>query len=82
MKWNCVSATDAKLFQSPFRAGIKLMNHQLTPLQKAPSLPRANVFIADDVGLGKTIEAGLIAQELLLRQRVEFMLVVCPARRR
>ncbi len=79
LKWNCVSATDAKLFQSPFRAGIKLMNHQLTPLQKALSLPRANVFIADDVGLGKTIEAGLIAQELLLRQRVEFMLVVCPA---
>ena len=79
LKWNCVTATDAKLFQSPFRAGIKLMDHQLTPLQKALSLPRANVFIADDVGLGKTIEAGLIAQELLLRQRVEFMLVVCPA---
>lgn len=79
LKWNCVTATDAKLFQSPFRAGIKLMNHQLTPLQKALSLPRANVFIADDVGLGKTIEAGLIAQELLLRQRVDFMLVVCPA---
>jgi SNF2 family DNA or RNA helicase len=56
------------------------MNHQLTPLQRALSLPRANVFIADDVGLGKTIEAGLIAQELLLlRQRVELMLVVCPA---
>jgi hypothetical protein len=79
LKWNCVTATDAKLFQAPFRAGIKLMNHQLTPLQRALSLPRANVFIADDVGLGKTIEAGLIAQELLLRQRVEFMLVVCPA---
>jgi hypothetical protein len=79
LKWNCVTATDAELFQSPFRAGIKLMNHQLTPLQKALALPRANVFIADDVGLGKTIEAGLIAQELLLRQRVEFMLVVCPA---
>jgi hypothetical protein len=79
LKWSCVTATDAKLFQAPFRAGIKLMNHQLTPLQRALSLPRANVFIADDVGLGKTIEAGLIAQELLLRQRVELMLVVCPA---
>lgn len=79
LKWNCVTATDAKLFQAPFRAGIKLMNHQLTPLRKALSLPRANVFIADDVGLGKTIEAGLVAQELLLRQRVEFMLIVCPA---
>src|SRR5262249_49553266 len=79
LKWNSVTATDAKLFQSPFRAGIKLMNHQLTPLRKALSLPRANVFIADDVGLGKTIEAGLIAQELLLRQRVDFILIVCPA---
>ncbi len=79
LKWNSVTATDAELFQSPFRAGIELLNHQLTPLRKALALPRANVFIADDVGLGKTIEAGLIAQELLLRQRVEFMLIVCPA---
>ena len=77
--WNGVTATDAKLFQAPFRAGIKLMAHQLAPLRKALSLPRANVFIADDVGLGKTIEAGLVAQELLLRQRVEFVLIVCPA---
>ncbi|MFS8069622.1 MAG: DISARM system SNF2-like helicase DrmD, partial [Byssovorax sp.] len=36
-------------------------------------------FIADDVGLGKTIEAGLVLQELLLRQQVSFVLVVCPA---
>ncbi len=74
-----MTATDAKLFQSPFRAGIQLFDHQLTPLRKALALPRANLFIADDVGLGKTIEAGLIAQELLLRQRVEFMLIACPA---
>jgi len=79
LKWNAVTASDARLFQSPFRAGIKIMNHQMTPLKKALELPRANLFIADDVGLGKTIEAGLILQELLLRQRVEFVLVVCPA---
>jgi len=79
LKWNAVTATDARLFQAPFRAGIKLMNHQLTPLRKALELPRANLFIADDVGLGKTIEAGLVLQELLLRQRVEFLLIVCPA---
>jgi hypothetical protein len=79
LKWSAVTATDAKLFQAPFRAGIKLMNHQLTPLKKALELPRSNLFIADDVGLGKTIEAGLILQELLLRQRVEFALIVCPA---
>lgn len=79
LKWNSVTATDARLFQAPFRAGIKLMDHQLTPLKKALSLPRANLFIADDVGLGKTVEAGLVLQELLLRQRVEFALVICPA---
>jgi hypothetical protein len=79
LKWSSVTATRADLFQSPFRAGIKLLDHQLTPLKKALELPRANLFIADDVGLGKTIEAGLVMQELKLRQRVDFVLVVCPA---
>jgi superfamily II DNA or RNA helicase len=79
LRWNSVTATDTRLFQSPFRAGIKLLNHQLIPLKKALELPRANLFIADDVGLGKTIEAGLVLQELELRQRVDFVLIVCPA---
>jgi len=79
LKWSAVSAADATRFQAPFRAGIKLMAHQLTPLMKALELPRANLFIADDVGLGKTIEAGLVLQELILRQQASFVLVVCPA---
>lgn len=79
IKWSAVSAADATLFQAPFRAGIKLMAHQLTPLMKALELPRANLFIADDVGLGKTIEAGLVLQELILRQQASFVLIVCPA---
>jgi hypothetical protein len=79
LRWNAVTATDARLFQAPFRAGIKLLTHQLTPLKRALDLPRANLFIADDVGLGKTIEAGLVLQELTLRQQVDFALVVCPA---
>ena len=79
LRWHAVTATDARLFQAPFRAGIQLMNHQLTPLKRALDLPRANLFIADDVGLGKTIEAGLVLQELLLRQQVQWMLIVAPA---
>lgn len=79
LKWSAVTATDSRLFQAPFRAGIHLLTHQLVPLKKALELPRVNLFIADDVGLGKTIEAGLVLQELGLRQRVELMLVVCPA---
>ncbi|HEU4711941.1 MAG TPA: DISARM system SNF2-like helicase DrmD [Pyrinomonadaceae bacterium] len=78
LHWNCVTATDPKLFQSPFRAGIKLDAYQLEPLRKALLLPRVNLFIADDVGLGKTIEAGLIASELLLRRRVREVVVACP----
>jgi len=78
IKWNAVTATEANLFQAPFRAGIALSAYQLIPLMKALELPRANLFIADDVGLGKTIEAGLVLQELLLRQRVEYTLIVCP----
>ncbi len=76
LQWNCVTATDAKLFQSPFRAGIKVDAYQLEPLRKALQLPRVSLFIADDVGLGKTIESGLIARELLLRRKVRDIVVV------
>ena len=78
LKWNCVTATNPKLFQSPFRAGIKLDAYQLEPLRKALLLPRVNLFIADDVGLGKTIEAGLIKRELLLRKKVREIIVSAP----
>jgi SNF2 family DNA or RNA helicase len=78
LRWNCVTATDPRLFQPPFRAGIRIDAYQLEPLRKALLLPRVNLFIADDVGLGKTIEAGLIATELLLRRRVREIVVACP----
>ena len=78
LKWNCVTSTDPRLFQSPFRAGIRLDAYQLEPLRKALRMPRVNLFIADDVGLGKTIEAGLIARELLLRKKVREIIVSCP----
>ncbi len=78
LRWHCVTATDPSLFQSPFRAGIRIDAYQMEPLRKALRLPRVNLFIADDTGLGKTIEAGLIARELLLRRKVNTMVVAAP----
>lgn len=78
LRWNTVTATDPTLFQAPYRAGIKIDAYQLEPLRKALLLPRVNLFIADDVGLGKTIEAGLIVRELLMRQRVRRIVVAAP----
>jgi superfamily II DNA or RNA helicase len=79
LRWNCVTATDPDLFQAPFRAGIKLDAYQMEPLRKALRMPRVNLFIADDTGLGKTIEAGLIARELLLRKKVKTIVVSAPS---
>ena len=79
LRWNCVTATDPNLFQSPFRAGIKIDAYQMEPLRKALRMPRVNLFIADDTGLGKTIEAGLIARELLLRKKARTLVVAAPA---
>ncbi len=79
LRWNCVTATDPNLFQSPFRAGIKIDAYQMEPLRKALRLARVNLFIADDTGLGKTIEAGLIARELLLRKKARTVVVAAPA---
>jgi superfamily II DNA or RNA helicase len=78
VSWSTATAADRDLFQSPFRAGIRLDAYQLLPLRKALRLPRVNMLIADDVGLGKTVEAGLILRELLLRRRIDLVLVAAP----
>ena len=78
LRWNCITATDPSLFQAPFRAGIKIDAYQMEPLRKALRLPRVSLFIADDAGLGKTIEAGLIARELLLRKKAKTIVVAAP----
>lgn len=78
LRWNCVTSTDPKLFQAPYRAGIEVKAYQLEPLRKALLMPRVGLFIADDVGLGKTIEAGLILREMLIRQKVRRVVISCP----
>lgn len=79
LQWNTATSADQKLFQAPFRAGIELSPYQLVPLAKALDLPRVNLMIADDVGLGKTIEAALVMRELMLRRRLDFFVVAAPS---
>lgn len=79
VRWGAVSQADDKALQSPFRSGIEVDDYQLDPVVRALQMPRVNLLIADDVGLGKTIEAGLVVQEMILRHRVRSVLIVCPS---
>lgn len=79
VRWGTVASADVTTLQAPFRAGIQIKDYQLEPVAKALRMPRVALLIADDVGLGKTIEAGLVVQEMLLRHRARRVLVVCPA---
>jgi len=79
VRWGAVTNVDRNFLQSPFRSGIAIEDYQLDPLVRAIDMSRVNLLIADDVGLGKTIEAGLVIQELILRHRVRTVLVVCPS---
>ena len=66
-------------FLSLQRTRIVPNQYQLVPLIMALDMEPVRLLIADDVGLGKTIEAGLICSELLVRQKIKNILVVCPA---
>ncbi len=79
VRWGAASVADVRSVQSPFRSGIDIEDYQLDPVVRAVQMPRVNLLIADDVGLGKTIEAGLVAQELILRQRARRILIICPS---
>ena len=79
VRWGAVTNADRSFLQAPFRSGITIEDYQLDPLVRAVDMARVNLLIADDVGLGKTIEAGLVIQELLVRHRARTVFVVCPA---
>jgi SNF2 family DNA or RNA helicase len=79
VRWGAATNADRNFLQSPFRSGIAIEDYQLDPLVRAIDMSRVNLLIADDVGLGKTIEAGLVIQEMILRHRVRTVLVVCPS---
>lgn len=66
----------------PFRSfgnlAVEPRAYQLVPLLMALKLDTVRLLIADDVGIGKTIEAGLIARELLDRGEIDRLAVICP----
>ncbi|WP_344652255.1 DISARM system SNF2-like helicase DrmD [Cryptosporangium japonicum] len=78
MRWGAITSADDRSMQAPFHSGAEVQAYQLEPLRRALSAPRTNLLLADDVGLGKTVEAGLVIQELLLRHRARTVIVVCP----
>ena len=58
---------------------IKVEPYQLVPLMQALKMSRPRLLLCDDVGLGKTIQAGLIIVELMARRLAHRILVVSPA---
>jgi superfamily II DNA or RNA helicase len=66
----------------PFRSfgniGVEPRAYQFVPLLMALKQDTIRLLIADDVGIGKTIEAGLIARELLDRGEIDRLAVLCP----
>lgn len=64
---------------SPVYGAIKVDDFQLVPLARAMQMPRVSLLLADDVGLGKTIEAGLILSELIRKRRIRRVLIITPA---
>lgn len=65
-------------FLSSFASGIIPLPHQLHVLNRAMETNNIRYILADEVGLGKTIEAGMIIRELKSRGLVSRILVVCP----
>jgi superfamily II DNA or RNA helicase len=66
-------------FLSLHRSSVVPYNYQMVPLVLALEKPTARMLIGDDVGLGKTIEAGLIISELIQRGKVKRVVFLTPA---
>ncbi|GIK54192.1 MAG: ATP-dependent helicase HepA [Planctomycetota bacterium] len=65
-------------FRSFARIAVEPRPYQLVPLMMALKLDPVRLLIADDVGIGKTVEAALVARELLDRGEIRSIAVLCP----
>lgn len=72
------SATEGHVLLAPMESNVIPLPHQIHALSRAISGDRVRYLLADEVGLGKTIEAGLVMRELKLRGLVRRTLVVSP----
>ncbi len=73
-----LDALEDNLLLAPIQSSVVPLPHQLYALNRAMSRDRIRYLLADEVGLGKTIEAGLVLRELKLRGMVRRVLVVAP----
>lgn len=73
-----LDALEDNLLLAPIQSSVVPLPHQLYALNRAMGRDRIRYLLADEVGLGKTIEAGLILRELKLRGMVKRVLVVAP----
>ena len=71
-------ATDGHVLLAPMESNVIPLPHQIHALSRAISGDRVRYLLADEVGLGKTIEAGLVIRELKLRGLVRRTLIVSP----
>jgi superfamily II DNA or RNA helicase len=73
-----VNVRNEHILLAPMESNVIPLPHQITALSRAVSGDRVRYLLADEVGLGKTIEAGLVLRELKLRGLVRRILVVAP----
>jgi len=73
-----LDALEDNLLLAPIQSSVVPLPHQLYALNRVMSRDRIRYLLADEVGLGKTIEAGLILRELKLRGMAKRILVVAP----
>ncbi|WP_205964757.1 DISARM system SNF2-like helicase DrmD [Ramlibacter agri] len=64
---------------APVYGAVSADDFQLVPLARAMRMPRVSLLLADDVGLGKTVEAGMILAELVRKRRIRRVLILTPA---
>lgn len=75
--WQILSGSTSNLYS--LRSGrVQFVPYQYRPVLKLIRADRPRILIADEVGVGKTIEAGLIIRELRARVDIKSVLVICP----